>query len=231
MSSRGSKALIGVLAVLVVVFAGVAGYFYMNNMKLKEQVSDLESQVSSLEQTKSSLQSKVSQLQQQVNSLTQERNQLQHQINTLENEKTSLQSQINDLNNQIDQLNSQINQLNNLIELLNQKISDLNNIIELNYYDVLVDDQTINFPAFNTTVYYYDFNFEYAGYLYIWFSATGTAEITVVGNYYGYEYQYTISSSGGEYIIPVLPGSVTVYMKNPNILFSLTLTIYIEYNY
>lgn len=210
MSAKGSKTLIAVLAVLVVVFAGVAGYLYMNNTNLQDQISSLESKVSSLEQTKSSLQNRVNQLEQQVNSLMQERNQLRQQVSTLESEKARLQSQISDLNSQI---------------------SELNNIINLNYFDVLVHDQTINFPAFDTTVYYYDFNFEYAGYLYIWFSATGTAEITIVGDYNGYEYQYTISSSGGEYIIPVLPGSVTVYIDNPNILFPLTLTIYIEYNY
>jgi len=69
LSARGSKVLIGVLAVLVVVFAGVAGYLYMQYTELQAKNADLENTVANLENTKNNLQNKVQQLQTTINDL------------------------------------------------------------------------------------------------------------------------------------------------------------------
>jgi len=232
---NGSKSILIVLSIIILVLAGASGYLYMNNVDLHAQVEDLTSknqalqnQVQSLQNDKASLQSQLDQLQNQLNELIQERDnliaqvnnlteikrQLEAQVQDLQEENADLTQEIQDLQNQIDQLNEEIQQLNQKIDELNDQIQDLYKIINLELQTTIASE-TINLP-YN---YYYKVTFyaNYSGYLIFRWTAT-VENLTIYvegyyeGNYYVPRYRYL--EAGGAIIIPVLPGRVNVYLIN-----------------
>ena len=201
MSTRiplGLKFIVGLVIGLVA--AGIpATLFYQQNTSLQSQYNALAAKDNS---TITSLQSHVSTLQGQVSTFQGQVTSLQNQITSQKNEITSLQDQV----------------------------TSLQGLLNLGVSTTVASQITINEEAFSETV-VISFNASYAGYLVV--TGTSTSNFTylrVTGSFTGYpynKYEYPFGTRATFYI-PILPGTVTIYLGNHNYV-GVTATLSIMY--
>lgn len=190
-----------IFIITTILFGALSGYLYTLNNDLGSQISYLNNRLQTLQNENNKLNSQINQLQSE-NAL------LQQEITTLEYNNTLLKSEVVQLNNQIIFLNNRINSLEDEIE-------KLRNIINLGYYETIIDD-TFKFSAYSLPRYYIHY-FPYTGYLEIHISTGGKIKITISQYYRGYDYTVEMTVMSGEYIMPVLPGSISIkleYLEN-----------------
>jgi len=120
------------------------------------------------------------------------------------------------------------------VQSLQSQVQNLQNIVNLQNSDTLWQDYTINEGSGGS--YYFSFTANYAGYVIVdvlssttsntWVQieinnpSTGTIE----------SQQFTVGYSGTVYF-PVLPGTVTIYIGNSNLINGATQTVTITYVY
>jgi len=143
-----------------------------------------------------------------------------------------LRNVIASLQNQIAYLNSRIAELENKVSILENRVRELENIVYLRVSIVLDRDKTVNIPANSYTILRY--STPYAGYLRISFTATQGVYIWVGSSFTG-EWYYLYPRDGyatsGSFIVPVLPGTTSIYIGNPSWFLGVTVTLIIEYVY
>ena len=158
------------------------------------------------------------------------------ELQSKQEEITLLQSELQDKEKEITSLKEKITLLQEEIASLNERITSLSDIVNLKVKSNLERDKTVNIPAGEEIVLSY--NTPYGGYLLVRYTATGGVcmwfENTFVGGYY---YRYPVPTSGfsyassGSFVVPVLPGTTTIHIVNPDLLLGATVTLTIEYYY
>jgi hypothetical protein len=101
----------------------------------------------------------------------------------------------------------------------------------------IADRQTINQQAGKSN--YWTVNAQYAGYIFVYIDSSTTDQAFTRVSYTSgtsthkitYDQKENIRSSGGWACFPVLPGTVTVYIGNTNLINGATHTATIEYWY
>jgi len=154
---------------------------------------------------------------------------LKNKIASLNAEKTDLQNKISSLQATVNQLQSDKSYLEGRVRDLENQINTMNKVINLEVHDVMYDDETFNLsPASYISYTIYPGR---AGYLILSFSATGNITITVVGSFQGHKYRMSWGRTSGQIIIPILPGRVDIYFRNPSWFFGVTVTFDLTYVY
>jgi chaperonin cofactor prefoldin len=182
--------------------------------------------VSNLQSHLSGSQAKVSSLQSELSSANAQILDLQRENSSAANAQVALNSQISTLNIQLSSLNSQISTLQN-------QNNDLQSIINLNKSEIKANQVTINQKA-NESSLIVSFVAKYAGYIIVsGTSTTTTGYLDVTDSFSGYPYNdthYTFGT-GALRIIPILPGTVSVYFASPSTITGATATITVTYVY
>lgn len=106
-----------VMAVIVVVFAGLSGYLYISNSGLQSNLNIANSQITSLTSKNQILNNQITSLNQNISALEQEKTTLESQLTTAVNNASSLQTQLNQVNSQLSSLQTQVNTLNDVVAL------------------------------------------------------------------------------------------------------------------
>jgi cell division protein FtsB len=198
------------------------------NQGLKERIKNLTDQLNSLYLEKSRLESVIKNLTDQYNALTAEKSRLEREIEGLNNRIKSLTDERARLLNDIKSLTDQVNSLTAENNRLKAEINDLRRIVNLQVRVVLDRDKTVNIPANRYIILTY--STPYAGYIRISFTATQAIFIWVGSSFTGSWYSQ-INGTFGDFIVPVLPGTTSIYISNPSLFFGVTVTLTIEYVY
>ena len=197
------------LMVLVIVLAGISGFFYYQITQweqafegLQNSYSSLRSEYMVLQNRSSSLENYYNDLQDMYSSLRSEYTDLQNRYSSLEREKISLQTEYDE------------------ILLLEKRV-------------VLEKDKTLNLVAGENTTLLYDTLF--AGYIEVNFTASVDIYFWVGSSltqdkYYARYPPFPNTATNGTFIIPVC-AKVFIYINNPNELMEATLTLTITYVY
>mgnify|MGYP000427396870 CR=1 FL=1 len=128
-------------------------------------------------------------------------------------------SEVKSLNNKVVVLNQSFYTLKNLVEsyknltaVMEKEVSILRSILNLSISMPLLDTNLILKPYVNVT---YNFNVKYPGYIN---ASIGYVDeeviIMVIGSYNGSTYIFRAKFTAKNIIIPVLPGSVEIYIHN-----------------
>ncbi|PVV83299.1 hypothetical protein [Dehalogenimonas alkenigignens] len=187
---------------LILLLATAAGFvFYYLDASAK--IADLEEQISGTGSSNTGLQSQVS----------------------------SLQAQLNSANSQVSSLQNQLNSVSSQLNTANTQISGMQSLLNLSVSSVKASQSTINQGAGQATV-VVSFTANYAGYVAI----SGTSNTTlgyvmVTDSFNGYPHNSTryAFGTGASLLIPVLPGTVTVYFANTNLINGATATLTVTY--
>jgi chaperonin cofactor prefoldin len=183
--------------------------------------------------TVSNLQSRISGSQVKVSSLQSELSSVNAQILDLQRENSGVNAQVASLNSQISSLNNQLSSLNSQISSLQTQNTDLQSIINLNKSEIIANQKTINQEA-NRSSLIVSFVAKYAGYIIVsGTSTTSTGYIDVTDSFNSYPYNdnhYTFGT-GATRLIPILPGTVSVYFASPSTITGATATLTVTYVY
>jgi len=120
------------------------------------------------------------------------------------------------------------------VQALQSEVQNLQNIVSLQDSDTLVQNQPVNEGPGGS--YYFSFTANYAGYVVIDVTSSTTSntwvQIEVNNPSTGTieSQQYTVGYSGTVYF-PVLPGTVTIYIGNSNLVNGASQTVSITYIY
>ncbi|MCL1976739.1 MAG: hypothetical protein FWG55_01310 [Candidatus Bathyarchaeota archaeon] len=154
------------------------------------------------------------------------------EIKKLKDDNQRLQGTINSLQDDNQRLQNSINSLQGTVQ-------ELRDIINLGKSTTIANGQTINQQAgqYNS----WTVNAQYAGYIFVRIDSSTTnqnfARVSYTSNggqgshTITYNQRVDISSSGGWTCFPVLPGTVTVYIGNSNLINGATMTVTAEYWY
>jgi hypothetical protein len=155
------------------------------------------------------------------------------QILTLQGQVSSLENQLESANNQVIALQVQLSTADVQTSLLEGQISDLQSILALSQSSVKASSVTINQAAGEASPVVV-FVADYAGYIVVSGNSTTTnGYIVVADSFSGYPYNSTPHSFGTDsaWLIPVLPGTVSVYFGNTNLINGATATLSVTYYY
>ena len=188
--------------------------------------SNLQTQITQLQSQLSSANSQVSSLQSQLSSANSQVSSLQNDVSTYKSQASSLQSQLSSANSQVSSLQSQLSSANS-------QVSSLQNIINLSQSSTEANQVTINQSSGQSSS-VATFTASYAGYVVVsGTSTTSNGYLMVTDSAGGYPYNNTnyAFGTGATRTIPVLPGTVTVYFANSNLMNGATATITVTYYY
>ncbi|MDD4924760.1 MAG: hypothetical protein PHF74_08060 [Dehalococcoidales bacterium] len=242
---------------LLIIVSGFIYYYFQtsaaisnNNITLSSLQSDIaayKSQIDSLEERLSSSTSEAADLQARVMSLQNQFLSVNSQIIPLQNENADYRAQIDSLNEQLStygseateleaqvaSLQSQLSSANSQVSSLQSQNSDLTSILNLSRASIKADQVIINQSPDESSL-IVTFDADYAGYLVIFGTSTTTnGYIKVKDTFSGYPYNDTeyLFGTGTTMKIPVLPGTVSVYFGNSNVLYDAAATITVTYYY
>jgi peptidoglycan hydrolase CwlO-like protein len=193
----------------------------LENAELKSTIKSLTDQNNALSAKKAELEKEVENLNAQIKSLTDERAKLLREVG-------DLTSQVNSLVAENEKLRNEISSLQNQIAYLNSRVRELEDIVNLRKSAVLDRDKTVNIPANSYIILSY--RTPYAGYIRISFTATQAVDMWIGSDYVG-KYYYYYSNTSGAFIVPVLPGTTYIYIRNPSWFLGVTVTLTVEYVY
>jgi flagellar biosynthesis chaperone FliJ len=247
---------IAIGTVLLIVIAGfIYYYFYTSGLQTqyKNQLSSCNSSLTSTQSQLSSCNSEVSSLQNELadcqskltscnSTLQDEVVSLQSQLSSCDSSLASTRSQLSSCNSslastqsQLSSCKAQVTSLQSQLSSANSQIASLQNIVNLSASQLKAYQITVNQPADSYTV-VTSFSVSYAGYIIVsGTSTTSNGYLAVTDSFPGYP--YTVSSvhyafgTSNSRIIPVLPGTVTVYFGNTNLFSGATATISVTYYY
>jgi len=197
------------IMVLVIILAGMSGFFYYRITRLESRAHALESAFETFQNSYSSLRSEHVDLQEMYSSLRSEYTDLQNRHSTLEREKNALQNEKMSLQNEYDE------------------------ILSLEKRAVLEEDKTYDLAAGGNTTLTYDTLF--AGYIELNFTASMDIYFWVGSSltqdtFYARYPPFPKTATNGTVIIPVC-STVYLYINNPNELMNATVTLTITYVY
>jgi cell division protein FtsB len=224
-SKKVDRKILVVFSVVIVALVALSGYLYYNyttTISAKDaQILSLMSENNALSAKKAELEKEVENLNAQIKSLTDERAKLLREVG-------NLTSQVNSLVAENEKLKNEISSLQNQIAYLNSRVRELEDIVNLRKSAVLDRDKTVNIPANSYIILSY--GTPYAGYIRISFTATQAVDMWIGSDYVG-KYYYYYSNTSGAFIVPVLPGTTYIYIKNPSWFLGVTVTLTVEYVY
>jgi predicted nuclease with TOPRIM domain len=176
---------------------------------LSEQLASVQADLATAQDNLSQCNSDLATMLQNLNTATGDRDSILQQLNDIEAELTATQDQLNSAKSQIASLQSQI-------ALLQSQNSQLQQIIDLSLSSTKAEAVSI-FQTYGVYSNVVSFTAEYAGYVVV--SGTCTTVngyIYVEDSFPGYPYDNYLHYflSGATLIIPVLPGTVSVYFTN-----------------
>jgi septal ring factor EnvC (AmiA/AmiB activator) len=188
-----------------------------------KEANDLSAQLSSVQADLATAQDNLSQCNsdlatalQNLNTVTGDRDSILAQLNDAEAELTATQDQLDSANSQVASLQSQLASLQDQIAPLQSQNSQLQQIIDLSLSSTKAEAVPIyqTYGVYSNVV---SFTAQYAGYVVV--SGTSTSVngyIYVEDSFTGYPYDNYLHYfvSGATLIIPVLPGTVSVYFTN-----------------
>ena len=226
-----------------VVVAGVFIYYYMQatniisqrNLTIATQQAEsvsLNSQITSLENGLTTASSTIASLQGQLSSTQSQLTSANAQILSLGNDLSAGKSQIANLQSQVSSYQNQASSYQNQVATLQSQNNDLQNIVNLAAYAAQASSVPISQAAGQMSP-VTSFTANYAGYIVVsGSSSSGSGYVRVTDTYSSYpynSYNYPFSTSGSV-IVPVLPGTITVYYGN-NDAAAVTATISVMYYY
>ncbi len=157
----------------------------------------------------------------------------QVRISDLEGQVSSLGNQLESANNQVIALQVQLSTADAQMSSLESQIGDLQSILGLSQSSVEASSVVINQGAREVSPVVI-FVADYAGYIVVSGTSTTTnGYIMVTDSFSGYPYNNTPHSfgTGSAWLIPVLPGTVSVYFGNTNLINGATATLSVTYYY
>jgi TolA-binding protein len=249
LTANGLKMKVAAVVVIAILGVSFGSYFYYTSAY---EIPSLNHTISSQAQQIASDNAKISNDTSKINNLTSTISSLQNKIAALNGQLSSDQSQITQLQSQITQLQSQISTyqsqiitLQNQITSLQTQVSSLEAIAGLN--EATIETPTSSFSTGdNGLVQIAGFTADYAGYVSVTVSYASdptneglqtTIEFapSIYSSYSGIiipssQTFYTFSSSSETDVIPVVPGTVLVYLETSDIT-PQTATLSVTYYY
>jgi peptidoglycan hydrolase CwlO-like protein len=209
---------------------------------LRDQLSDVQADLTTAQDNLSQSDADLAAAQQNLNTVLDDRDLILKQLDETEDDLTAAQDQLESANSLITTLQSQIDELesaDSLITTLQSQITTLQSqvdqfqeITDLSLYSTKLDAVTI-YQAANVYENIVSFTADYAGYVTVsGTSSTFNTAIRVTDSFTGYPYNEYLHhfGTGTTLKIPVLPGTITVYLSNTNPV-GLTATITVTYYY
>ncbi len=212
--------------VTLIVLIIVAGVFVWYYVAASGQISRANSLISTLSSEKQSLQAELSSASSEISTL-------ESQVSSLETQLSSTNAQISSLQSQLSSGGSEIANLQAQISSLQSQNSNLQSIVNLSQSSTQASSVTVNQAAGQLSL-VKSFSASYAGYIVVSGTSTTTnGYIMVTDSFSGYPYNSTTYSfgTGATRIIPLLPGTVSVYFGNTNFSSGATATITVTYYY
>jgi archaellum component FlaC len=226
-----------VLAVSLLTGCGVSKDSYDAAVKeaneLRDQLSDTSDQLSDTSDQLSDTSDQLSVVQTALADAQDDINSYKSEISSLQDEITDYESQVADYESQIAPLQYELESKDYQITYLQNQIAHLNEIGDLSLYSTEADAVYITMiTSVKTPV--VSFTADYAGYIVI----SGTSSsfwgvIFVTESFDGYpfnNYQYDFGK-GATLIVPVLPGTITVYFATTQASELVVATITVDYYY
>lgn len=231
---KKNMAMLGLAAALIVAIAAV-GFLSSELASTHDLLANLSRSYNASQAELASVQTNLSYINTNMKvalTMVQDQNStiadLNTQLSALQNEQSQSSSQTSSLNSTVASLRAQIAFQNSTIAAFQNETAALQNITSMDNTTIEVDSKQFNqTPSTNTTL--AGFYAPYAGYLSISGTTNTTyARITVYDA--GVTQQSAFNfTSGSTYIIPVIPGTVTVSMYNQNSTLNLASTMTVEY--
>jgi TolA-binding protein len=242
LTANGLKMKVAAVVVIAILGVSFGSYFYYTSAY---EIPSLNHTISSQAQQIASDNAKISNDTSKINNLTSTISSLQNKIAALNGQLSSDQSQITQLQSQISTYQSQIITLQNQITSLQTQVSSLEAIAGLN--EATIETPTSSFSTGdNGFVQIAGFTADYAGYVSVTVSYASdptneglqtTIEFapSIYSSYSGIiipgsQTFYAFSSSSETDVIPVVPGTVLVYLETSDIT-SQTATLSVTYYY
>jgi uncharacterized coiled-coil protein SlyX len=231
------NAVAAVLVIAIVVLGGVLGYYYVTSQgTISSQNSTITSQSAAIQAdlgTIASDTSKIASLNStiasdntQIASLTATLNADMAKISSLTSGYAAANSTISTLQSQISTLNAQVASLTSQVSNLQAQVSQMTSLLSLSTSAQEAVSDSVSVPA-NANVTVVTFTSQYAGYLLVTLSAdsnVNTVGFNVLdeystsinrGSYSGvYLGPYGFPSVPNSLVLPVTPGTITVYVVN-----------------
>jgi hypothetical protein len=150
---------------------------------------------------------------------------------TLQTEKLNLQNSFAPLQANYSSLSANYSSLSANYSLVSAERDNLLKIVNLEKSVAL--EQGLLFDVYSDSYYEWHYVVDYAGYLVISFSSSAAPVFFTLNNGdNGYQVRYPAdSSSGGTFIVPVLPGSNRLYINNPDLFAVTSVLLDITYVY
>jgi DNA repair exonuclease SbcCD ATPase subunit len=206
---------------------------------LRDQLSDVQADLATAQDNLSQSNADLAAAQQNLNNVLDDRDLILKQLGETEDDLTATQDQLESANSlittlqsQVTTLESQVTTLENQVTPLQSQIDQLQEITDLSLYSTELDTVTI-YQAANVYQNVVSFTADYAGYVVVsGTSSTFNTDIRVTDSFTGYPYNEYLHhfGTGTTLKIPVLPGTITVYLSNTSPV-GLTATITVTYYY
>jgi uncharacterized phage infection (PIP) family protein YhgE len=235
-----------VLAAGLVTGCGVSQESYNTAIQeandLRDQLSDVQADLVTAQADLSQSNSNLETAQQDLTTVTEDRDSILEQLNDTEADLATAQDQLDSANSQITTLQSQIDELESAdstiatlrsqITTLQGQVDQLQEITDLSLYSIELDTKII-YQIPNVYENVVSFTADYAGYIIVsGTSSTFNTYIRVEDTFAGYPFREYLHhfGTGTTLKIPVLPGTITVYLSNTDPV-GLTATITVIYYY
>lgn len=153
------------------------------------------------------------------------------QLQSCQSQLSSVQSQLQSAENQVSSLQTQVSSYQSQVSSLQAELSECQSHGSLQDSSLQTEDKTIN-QDHGTKSMVVQFTADHAGYVHVsGTSTTSNGYIMVTCSFAGYPYNDTEYSfgTGATRLIPVLPGTITVYFGNHNLVHGATATITVYY--
>jgi septal ring factor EnvC (AmiA/AmiB activator) len=199
---------------------------------LRDQLSEVQDDLTTAQDNLSQSNADLAAAQQNLNNVLDDRDLILKQLEETEADLTSAQDQLESVDSLITSLQSQVTTLESQVTPLQSQIDQLQEIIDLSLYSTEADAVTVH-QISGASSNIVSFIADYAGYIVV--SGTSTTVdgyIYLTASFEGYPYNYykLYFSTGTTLRIPVLPGTINVYLSNTNPV-GLTATITVTYYY
>jgi len=204
-----------------------------NLTNTQSQLSSTQADLTNTQSQLSSIQADLTNTQNQLSSTQADLTSTQNQLSSAKAQVTSLQNQLSSGGSQVASLQSQLSSANSQISSLQSQNRNLQSIVNLSQSSSEASSVTVNQSA-NSYTEIIAFTANYAGYVVVsGTSTTSNGYLMVTDSYNGYPFNntnYTFGTANTK-IIPILPGTVTVYFGNTNLINGASATITVTYYY
>ena len=214
-----SRVLSLIVSVLLVITLGCFAFYYVQSASTiftdNNTITDLSNEKTTLQVQLAVANSQIADLRSRLNSTITQLTTLAMQLTSAQDQSTASQTQLQQAKAQIASVQSQLDSANSALSSSQSQVASLQAITNLSSSTEVLSSSLVTANYAATTI--ASFKVGYAGYVSVsGYSTSDSAFIMLADSFSGYpyysnNYHYRFGRTQTTWIIPVLPGTVTIY--------------------